>query len=128
MHEFKAPFKMSFYRQMRNYGAWSIIPAVGEFKRSTFPVRTPSDNYFLIAKKIIDELEILDEIENIQTPVQLIFGGEDRIAPVEDGKILNEKILHSHLMIIPKENHYTTFLSTNSVIATLSWFEKYAQK
>lgn len=49
------------------------------------------------------------KIENITTPTTIIWGEKDKITPLSDGKVLNQKIIGSKLFIINNTRHSPQF-------------------
>ena len=57
-----------------------------------------------IMKNILAE-EITDHLDKIKNPTLLVWGREDRTTPLSDGKIMNERIEDSKLIIVDNANH-----------------------
>ena len=54
--------------------------------------------------KIIKE-DLLDNLSQVQVSTVIIWGGKDDVVKLKDGKIINQKIKNSKLIIIPGGNH-----------------------
>lgn len=54
--------------------------------------------------KVIDE-DLADSLPHIKNPTLIVWGKKDSYVPVSDAKLMNQKILGSHLKIIPKGRH-----------------------
>lgn len=53
--------------------------------------------------------------ENISVPTIIIWGQDDRVTPVSDGKMLNQKIQNSKLFIIDNSGHSPQFTNSEKV-------------
>ena len=57
-----------------------------------------------IMKNILNE-DLTDYLDKIKNPTLLIWGKEDKTTPLADGKIMNEKIKDSKLVVVDDANH-----------------------
>lgn len=60
------------------------------------------------------------KIDRISVPTIIIWGKNDRVTPVSDGKILNEKIVNSKLFIIDDARHSPQFTNPEKVAEIIS--------
>jgi len=65
---------------------------------------TPDDGYVACCRAIM-QLNYIDELENINTPVCLIVGAEDQATPVEASEAMHTKIPNSELHIVNEASH-----------------------
>jgi len=106
---------------------WEMIPAVGPFKRATYPVRLPTDGtafgYIREVSALVDSLELLERAEAVRTPVLLVYGERDRIVPPEQGRQLAARIPGARLLQISRGSHLTTFYGGDTAQRCLDWME-----
>ena len=57
-----------------------------------------------IMKNVLVE-DLTDYFDKIKTPTLLVWGKKDKTTPLSDGKIMNEKIKDSELIVIDDANH-----------------------
>ena len=74
-------------------------------------------------KKTMVNLLASDKVlkaENISIPTIIIWGEKDRITPVSDGKLLNNKIVNSKLNIVNDARHSPQFTHPEKVAEIVS--------
>lgn len=118
-------FNPSFLSQMKYYGIYGSFPAVGLFKRKHFPIRLPENikqlRYQKIIPQFIKELNLPVKSKKIEIPTLLIYGSLDTISPVSHGELLNRNIVDSQLIIVERENHFTTLLNSEVEKSIEDW-------
>lgn len=86
-----------------------LVATSGGIDLSPFQVADWRKDYvdqFEVPSWFVDEHQKLDvQLSKIQCPVLLIWGDADPISPVSVGQYLNQKIAHSHLVIIEQGQH-----------------------
>jgi pimeloyl-ACP methyl ester carboxylesterase len=106
-----------FWHSIPQYGLFGAIPAIGRFRRRSFPVRLPdvhsaNRNYLDIAQDIISNTPTKQNISKLRQPATLVRGSFDRIAlaPWERGSEQNDNkfVLYER---IPTATHHTCLLS-----------------
>lgn len=92
------------------------IPVINNFQKPVHKIfsklaRNRKKDYYSaspkmkeIMKNILAE-DLTDYLDKIKTPTLLVWGKEDRTTPLSDGKIMNEKIKNSKMVIINNANH-----------------------
>lgn len=66
------------------------------------------------------ESDIALKIDRISVPTIIIWGQDDKITPVSDGKILSEKIVNSKLHIIDDARHSPQFTHPKEVVRIIA--------
>lgn len=64
------------------------------------------------------------KIGNIQTPTLIIWGGEDKITPLSDGRLIDKLIKNSKLKIIENARHAPQFTHPNQVAEAIANYLK----
>lgn len=65
------------------------------------------------------DLDYSAQLKQIQQPTLLLWGGQDRISPVEIGQYLQQQIDNAHLDIIELGDHHFAFTYADHVIEKL---------
>lgn len=55
--------------------------------------------------KNVHKISILEDLEKIKAPTLLVWGENDTMIPLVDGKLMHEKIAHSQFVVIPDSTH-----------------------
>ena len=126
INEMVSPFKWSIHHQRSHYGFWGLIPAIGPFKRSSFPLRIdPGHQIFYprLVSTIISGLNFLSSNE-IDIPILLVYGRKDMIAPVSHGEKIAQQFRHGEMMVVEKGNHFTTFIDQLTTDQIIKWLNR----
>ena len=67
--------------------------------------------------KICDSFDIRSDLNKITKKTLIIVGKDDQMTPIKYSKFLQEKMMHSHLIIIPETSHYV-FLEQPDTVNT----------
>ncbi|MCK5475835.1 MAG: alpha/beta hydrolase [Candidatus Pacebacteria bacterium] len=92
------------------------LPVINNFRKPVYKIFSKiaqsrrKDYYYASPKmkeimKNILAINLTDCLDKIKTPTLLIWGREDTTTPFTDGKVMNEKIENSELVIIDDANH-----------------------
>jgi pimeloyl-ACP methyl ester carboxylesterase len=68
------------------------------------------------------KISILNDLDKISVPTQLIWGEMDTFTPVADGSLMHKKIVHSQLIIIPDATHRLPYERPELFAQTISPF------
>lgn len=102
-----------FWNLLRRYGISEGMPALGSFRRHTFPVRLleAKSDYVSEIVRIINELGPSLDPKQLPCPSQWIFGAFDRIASWQLWQEKFSGVERLEVKILPKDNHFTTLLT-----------------
>lgn len=123
-------FKGAFYRQVKHYGVYGLLPALGSFKRQNYPIRIkenvdknlePWKNYTNYFSESFNKMHLLESVQIIHIPLLIIGGEKDKIAPVSHLKELSSFNKNSKLVILNGETHLTTFMSKSTEQEIFNW-------
>lgn len=117
------------WQEARNYGPWGILPALGPFKRSAYPVRVanPEMNYVTTVDRIIAGLQLGGRAQNLRIPALLIYGTGDLIVPINNQRDLSDAIPRSSCMIVKGATHFSTILEPGVAEAAAAFIGKQAK-
>lgn len=122
----------SFWRQFKVYGSKHLLPAIGSFKRSSFPIRIKGKHSPLTYIKTVQDFVSTNSKQlnwkEIQTPTLLCYGSFDQIIPLTQGQSLQSHIKNSKLLIINNECHFTTLLSQALERELINWLNQWSLK
>ncbi|HEX7042498.1 MAG TPA: alpha/beta hydrolase [Patescibacteria group bacterium] len=68
------------------------------------------------------KISIVENLSKISKPVLIVWGENDTITPLKDGKIMHEKIKGSKLVIIPKATHRLPYENPNAFVKEIIKF------
>jgi pimeloyl-ACP methyl ester carboxylesterase len=110
------------------YGLWGILPALGPFKRSAYPVRLthPEQDYVRSVDGIISGLQLAGRVQHVQIPVLLIYGTGDLIVPISNQHDLAGCLPRSTSMIVKGATHFSTILEPGVSEAVAAFIGKQA--
>lgn len=103
--------KSSLAEQRSFYGTWGVLPAIGPFKRKSYPVRLRPEekrNYIEVVKNLIHELKVEQIAGSVKVPTLLIYGDQDFLVPVKTGEQLALVLPKSELQIVKGGTHFST--------------------
>jgi len=122
----------SLYRQMAFYGPLGIWPALGPFKRSTYPLRLATAAagadgfaYVGVVAEIFANLRLREKAARVHVPALLIRGSADLIATAGAQAMFNESMENATAATIAGETHFTTILCQNTADLLLLWLRKF---
>jgi len=55
----------------------------------------------------LQRFNFVDQLEKISVPTLIVHGRDDKVIPVEEAKLMHQKIPNSKLVIFPKCGHAT---------------------
>ena len=117
-----SPKKRALYITSKIFKIFSFVPfARKAFYRFIVKSDYPPVNGIIkeIYLKVIKE-DLSDILSKIQIPTVIICGEEDRITPLNDAKIINQKIKDSKLEIIPNVGHDLNFKAPEKLAEVIS--------
>lgn len=129
--EVKQIFSKQIWRQVGYYDHWyELIPAIGTFKRTQYPIRIlekPSGFLFYKdkIKSIIKNFNIANICKDIDLPIMICYGEYDKISPPLHAAYLKEKLSKAVVIKIDSANHFTTMLDHQIEISTIKWIKSY---
>ena len=103
----------NFWQLIKKYGFREGLPAIGSFRRQTFPVRLvkPNSDYVSEILNIINRLGSSMDPSSFTCPSQWIFGKLDRIAALQPWREKLEGNKLVEITLLPKANHFTALLT-----------------
>jgi len=122
-----------FWREIGIYGPWGMVPALGSFKRGTFPVRLAAAasrplDYAVLVKGIIADVGVAAARSQCQTPCLLLAGGLDGIASEGAVRQLQASFPHSRLTVVPRATHFSLPFEPEVIRQCLSFLESVEAK
>jgi pimeloyl-ACP methyl ester carboxylesterase len=67
-------------------------------------------------------VDLTNHLEKIKVPTLILWGGEDRITPIEDAYLMNKKVVHSQLKIFKEEGHNLPLRKPKELAQTITKF------
>lgn len=80
-----------------------------------------------VMKKTMQNLishDLTSDLHKIRTDTLIVWGEEDNITPLSDGKLIDEKLQNSNLKIIKTARHSPQFTHTEQVVREINKFFK----
>lgn len=114
--ELLSVFRPAYWGLTQSYGVSGLLPALGSFRRSDYPVRLSVDgiDYPKFVDRLVLELNLQAEARKIDSPTLLVYGSRDGIVPLEQGQALVGLIPHAELVVARGATHFTTPLERES--------------
>jgi pimeloyl-ACP methyl ester carboxylesterase len=126
--ELASVLRPAFYAQIPFYGLYGLLPAAGDFKRHLYPLRFEGRkaglDYMPKLAALFAKLDLPRAAPRVTVPTLLIYGGRDRIAPVEHGRELEQALPRAKLLVLPGETHFTTLLSRKTTASVLAFLRE----
>lgn len=132
LREMRPGLLTTAWGQREHFGLTGLIPAVGPFRRSVYPLRLREDEpgafgYVKVVNRTLASLELERTAADIQTPVLLVYGARDLIAPADHGALLKRLLPSSALLTPQDETHLTLPLADATTRSALAWYEAHEQ-
>jgi len=102
LSHFKESSKELFYKLIENTDYGSSNEVMKETMKNIFDYYTKTDNKELSSEQ---RGKFISDLEKVKNQTLLIWGEEDKIIPLEYGKVFNKKINNSTLKIISDVGH-----------------------
>ena len=117
--------------QRAHYGLWGAVPAFGRFKRTAYPIRLAqakggSWDYVEVVNRALEGLDLLAKAARVQTPVLLVYGVRDWIAPLAQGEALCERLPGAELRVLPRATHCMVPFAPETEQAVLTWLDRHS--
>ncbi|MDD9951435.1 MAG: alpha/beta fold hydrolase [Zetaproteobacteria bacterium] len=129
-YELMSLLSPSLWRQLQFYTPYELLPAIGNFKRHTYPVRTECINHALgyvnQVAQILNTQRTLALCKTVKAPVLLCYGKWDCIAPYIHGKQVHQQLTHSQLHLSATGTHFTTLLSPRVEASIQKWIQTWS--
>jgi alpha-beta hydrolase superfamily lysophospholipase len=114
--------------EMRRYGGWGVVPAVGRLKRAAFPFRLAEARrggfgYVDAIVELLGALDLERRAADVAIPVQLVYGGRDALVPAAQGERLASAMPSGELVRVPRATHWTLPLLRETADAVVRWME-----
>lgn len=118
--------RRTVWSEARAYGRWDILPALGPFKRASYPVRLahPEQGYISTVEGIIADLGLRERLDTVCTPTLLIYGTGDLIVSVANAELLKRKLIRSESIIVGGATHFSTILEPAVPVAVSEFIER----
>jgi pimeloyl-ACP methyl ester carboxylesterase len=108
-----------------DYGFWSLLPALLNFKRTEYPIRlVQNGDYIAEITKIFDDLALNDTAEMRECPIHLIYGTHDLIATQKDCQTLAKSINNATVTIRKRRSHLSIMLDREMGNLIADWTSK----
>ena len=127
-------FRGSMIRQFPLYGLYHLMPAVGVFKRRSYPIRLElaadkahAFSYVETVAYAFDTMRLRDKAMKVNLPVLLCYGGKDHIACSSHGRILHHLMPGSRLILIDGETHFTTLFAKITEESIIHWIQRWSR-
>jgi len=103
-------FRPSFWHERAYYGTFGILPALGPFKRSKYPIRLQNQesNYVNQIDSTITFLSQSITDDSITCPLLLIYGTRDLIVKHQNALEIQNRIKKSEVFLVKGATHFTT--------------------
>jgi len=102
-------FSPTFLAQWPDYGL-GLLPALGPFRRATFPVRLRHGEprtYLAVVRDLIASLKLDELAPRVTAPTLFVYGSKDHIASPADGRRLAAALPHARWHEEPGCTHLT---------------------
>ena len=104
----------SIWQERKNYGSWGILPALGPFKRTYYPIRLKDhdSNYVKQVNDTIKAQSLADKLDSISCPVLLVYGTGDHIVNARNAFDIQKRVKSSELVLIKGATHFSTIFES----------------
>lgn len=127
-------FRACLLRQFPLYGPYHLVPALGAFKRKSYPIRiahhahqdASSFSYVHTIARALDGMMLRDKAAKVRVPVLLCYGERDQIACSSHGRILHHIMPDSRLVLLNGETHFTTLFAKLTEESIIHWIEQWS--
>ncbi len=117
-------FTAAFYRQWRAVGWRHTVPAVGPFRRRSFPLRLrnrPSSDYVQVVDEILSQFDAADHAAKLGQNCLVVFGDNDHLTPSSDRERWRRANPRLAILRVDRSNHFLLPLVDSTVKAITSW-------
>ena len=124
VNEFLGLVSVAFVRQWCRYGWRETFPAVGPFRRRSFPVRLrlgETKTYVQVCDAIFRDNEVLGLLPSLSHNCLGIWGGRDWLALVGEGVLWGEVRPDLERLVIDRANHFLLPFHELTVDAIKVW-------
>jgi pimeloyl-ACP methyl ester carboxylesterase len=107
-------FRKSIWQERKTYGILGILPAIGPFKRSSYPIRLKNkdSHYVFQVSKTIKRLSKSETLDSISCPILLIYGTSDYLVPKSNATEIQNKVRESESFLINGATHFSTIFES----------------
>jgi pimeloyl-ACP methyl ester carboxylesterase len=107
-------FRLSIWEERKTYGILGILPAIGPFKRSSYPIRLKNNDshYVFQVSKTIKRESKSATLDSISCPILLIYGTRDYLVPKSNATQIQNKVRNSELFSIKGATHFSTIFES----------------
>jgi len=121
--------KPSWHAAIQIYGAWGLLPAVGPFKRSLYPMRFGPDHpesgiaaYISFVDELVQRFQIGKRPIDGTTPCLLLYGEDDALTPPTQATEIKGSLRPpSQVQVVQGETHFTLPLSSKCHAQVRAW-------
>lgn len=124
--EFLSLASPSFYRQWTDYGWHETFPAVGRFRRRSFPLRLDSryrGTYPEMVDLLLQDQPPLSLIGKSSHNCLLIWGARDALAATDAIGQWRRAAPHLKIVVIDRANHFLLPFQRQTIEAITSWIQ-----
>ena len=106
--------RASVRSQLRHYGPYGLLPAMGPFKRRAYPIRLADGEaraplaYVDVVTRLVAGLDLTTLATRVRVPTLLVYGIHDKLVPPEQGRALAGLIPDADLRLVPGGTHFST--------------------
>lgn len=118
------------WREREHYGWTGLIPSFASFKRDIYPLHLaegPGEGpfgYVAILNEMLTDFDLPGAARDTAIPVLCIYGGRDRIVPMDQGRQLAREMPRAEWMEVPAGTHLTTPLQHDVADRIEQWVAK----
>jgi alpha-beta hydrolase superfamily lysophospholipase len=110
--EARAAIDPAFWGMARDYGVVGMWPALGPVRRGAFPLRVAAQekerDYLKLVPRLIAELELEQAAAAARSPMTLVYGTCDAVAPVAHGeRLAAARGADARLVVVRGATHLT---------------------
>lgn len=120
--------KRSFFRQWANYGWRETFPAVGSFRRKSFPLRIDPD-FKAAYPQMVDQLLVdkppLELLTKLSQNCLAVFGSRDTLARPEESALWRkaDRDRGLEIVVIDRANHFLLPFQRQTIDAITTWID-----
>ncbi len=132
--EASSVLKTSWWKALPIYGPWGILPAIGAFRRTDYPLRLKPPlsgarvaDYVGIVDRLVERFAPVAHQSTVRCPCLFLYGSADTLTPPAQGQaVASDLEPPSRFQVIPGETHYTLPLSQACQAEIRQWLSAIA--
>lgn len=126
--EMRSATRPAVWQQIAMYGGWGLLPAIGPFKRKTYPIRLldQDKNYIVQVGQVIADLGLNHVDRSLSIPLLLIYGTGDLIVREDDAKAIARVHSNAEQMLVEGATHFSTIIEPGVATTISAFIRKHA--